>query len=298
MKKNIILIISFLAVAVFVNSCGRKAEFETESFATFEADSYAVSETVGTFTVPVTIYNPIDKEVQIIVKAYGDSAEEGTDFSIVYPVSGVLTFAPGESTKEIEIEVEHDTEMTGSKYFDLVISSADDSFTVGQINTVNCKIKDNEHPLSEFIGDWEGNAIDLYTETETTLSVSILEDEYDETYKKLRIRGLDPESLTMSKTYTLRAEVNSQHTKISIANEQPVGYDDDYASYFVFYAFKIVDGQIFIGDGITLDYDKNAETLTIRSAFGTLYTMGDGYQYIGSVYVPASAEGIVLRPKK
>ena len=55
MKKNIILIISFLAVAVFVNSCGRKAEFETESFATFEADSYAVSETVGTFTVPVTI---------------------------------------------------------------------------------------------------------------------------------------------------------------------------------------------------------------------------------------------------
>ena len=59
-----------------------------------------------------------------------------------------------------------------------------------------------------------------------------------------------------------------------------------------------MDGQIFIGDGITLDYDKNAETLTIRSAFGTLYTMGDGYQYIGSAYVPASAEGIVLRPKK
>lgn len=300
MRNKIILLAFALAYACVFCSCDRKAEFQSESFATFETASYAVSETAGTFKIPVTIYNPTNRNVRVMVEAYDDTAEQGVngDYNIVYPENKLLDFAPGESTKEIEIELNHDKQMTGSKYFTVVISSSDPSFKVGELNTVSCKIKDNEHPLSMFIGDWVGEAmaIDLSsgTVTPTVLNVSILEDENDETYKKLRIKNLDPVSTNMSKVYTLRAKVNDALDRIEIANEQPVGYDESYGSYYVFYSFKITSQGVNLGNGVTLYYDKNAETLTVGNIYGTLFTYVDGIQYIGSIY----DGGAVLRKKE
>lgn len=284
MRKNIILI-AFAAFAAFLSSCDRKAEFRSESFATFEAVKYSVSETDGSFEIPVSIYNPTDEEVQLIVRTKDSTAVADKDFSIVYPVSGVLTFAPGESTQNIEIELVHDRDTTGSKIFEVILESADDGLPVGRYDTATCKIKDKEHPLEKFIGEWTGDIFDLSANMETVLNVTISEDEYDETFTKLRIQNLDPISSIMSKTYTLRATVNKDHTRITIASEQPLGYYEAYDTYYTFYAFSVsMLGEVYLADSVTLVYDPVKETLTIANPYGTLFTYTDGVQYIGSLY--------------
>lgn len=299
MKKNILFVAIVSALASLFTSCDRKADFQSESFVTFESVSFSVSEADGKLSIPVSIFNPIDKAVNIIIRVNSDTAVEDEDFKIVSPANKVLTFAPGETSKNIEIELIHDKEMTGSKYFEIAIESPDPSFTVGNHNTASCKIKDKEHPLEMFIGDWVGtiNAVDPGTgaTTPTSLSVTITEDEFDETYKKLRIHNLDPVVINMSKVYTLKAVVDEEKTKITIANEQPVGYYDAYASYYVFYAFKVTSQGVEFSDSpVELLYDQDKETLTISSGYGTLFAYTDGNQYLGSVY----AGGAVLSKKK
>lgn len=292
--KNYIRIIALVSALAFaLVSCDRTADFHSESFATFESVNYSVSEAAGTISIPVKIYNPIDREVRLIVGVNNDTAVEDEDFSIVSPANKVLTFAPGEEVKNIEIELVHDMDMTGAKFFEVTISSADESFTVGQYNTAYCKIKDKEHPLDVFIGEWIADGVDYSTEQAISFEVSIMEDEYDTTFKRLKIKNLDPVSATMAKVFTLKATVDAAKTKITIASEQPVGYDEEYGSYFTFYGFSITSQGFGLIESVTLNYDQEKETLTIPNAYGTLFSYTDGKQYIGSVYAP----GVVLRKK-
>ena len=66
MKKNILLIAAAVLV-VFASSCNRKVEFEHNTFATLMASSYSFDEDVQEVVVPVSIYNPNGKEVQVSV---------------------------------------------------------------------------------------------------------------------------------------------------------------------------------------------------------------------------------------
>lgn len=299
MKKNILIIAIAFALASLFTSCDRKVEFQSQSFVTFESVSFSVSEAAGKLSIPVSIYNPIDKAVNVIVRVNSDTAVEGEDFRVVSPVNKVLAFDRGETSKNIDIELIYDKEMTGSKHFEVVIESPDPAFIVGNHNTVSCKIKDKEHPLEMFIGDWVGsvNAIDPGSgaTTATQLNVTIAEDEYDETYKKLRIHNFDPVAVNMAKVYTLKATVDDEKTKITIANEQPLAYDDIYATYYVFYGFKVsAQGIEFADAPVSLLYDQEKETLTISSGYGSLFTYSDGNEYLGSVY----EGGAVLKKKE
>lgn len=294
MKRNIIF--ALFALSLVLVSCDRKAEFTHETFVTLDEVTFSVSEIAGEFSIPVTLYNPGNSEIQLIVRTNDGSAEKGTDYDIKSPMSGVLTFAPGETSKEIVVSLNHDPVMTGVKTFEVTIEAADDSFKVGNLNTASCKIRDKEHPLADFIGEWTGDAIDMYNNNaEVFLSVTIAEDETDESYTKLRISNLDPIVSMMDKTYRLKGTVNKEKTKLTIASNQPIGYYSGYESYYTFYCFSLdnMTGGVYLGDTLTLTYDKDDETLVIDNNFGTLFTYTDKQEYIGSLY----GSGVVLTKK-
>lgn len=269
-------------------SCDRKVDFKSQSFVTLEATSYSVSEGDGSFFIPVSIVNPVNEEVQVIINVTSDTAVEGKDFNIKSPQSKVLTFAPNENAKNIEVELVHDTEMTGPKSFELSIQSADDSFIVGNFNTTACKIRDKEHPLGHFIGEWTGETMDqMYGVTEQ-LTVTISEVESD--VNKLKVTNLDPIYKYASKAFSLTAYPNDTKTALNIAAEQPVAKDGEGDQEMWYLCTSFTSSGNF-GIDISLVYDSQNKTLTLASLWGSIIYIGQDVYY-GSLYSP-----VVLKKK-
>jgi len=279
--KNNILFVAALAMALFC-SCDRKADFKSESFVTLDATRYSVSEADGSFLIPVSIINPVNEEVQVIINVSSDTAVEGKDFTIKSPLSKVLTFGPGEEVKNIEVELIHDTEMTGPKSFDLSIQSADETIMVGNFNTTSCVIRDKEHPLGHFIGEWTGETYDQLYGTNETLTITISEVESDT--NKLKISNLDPLSQYLSKSFSLTAYADESKTSLSIAPEQPIGKDGE-GEEEQWYLCTAFSGSGSFGLEINLLYSSAKQTLTIGTEWGSIIYV-EKQPYYGSLYTP------------
>lgn len=189
MKKNILL---FVAAVMAFASCGRKVDYEHMTFATLDAASYSFNEDVEEFRVPVTIVNRTGAEVAVSFKTVDGKAQEGVDYEVISPVSGVLSFAPGETTQEIVLGINYDPDLTGTKDFSLTIASATEGFIVGGCNTTKLRIKDDNHPLKAFIGEWTASATGYLNGIGYGWSMIIEPDESDLTYTKLIIYDLEP----------------------------------------------------------------------------------------------------------
>lgn len=275
--KKIYIIAAALAL-MLTASCNRMVEFEHETFATLESVTFSVDETVGKVVVPVSIYNPTGAEVQISVKTIDGKAVEGTDYEIVSPSSGLLTFAADETVKNIEVEiVGFEGEFTGAKDFQVKIESVTEGVSVGEFNTASFTIKDLDHPLAAFIGEWTGSPlIDFFRGTEYPLTITISANDDDPNYSSLIISDLDPYFGTNGFTSAVGCNiflgvVNDAKTQILIESGQPIGY-----STCQLIGFDGADPnssgetQYFI---IALNEDG---TLTFPNAFG-VYNEGEGW---------------------
>lgn len=276
MKK--IYIIAAALTLVLTASCNRKVGFEHETFATLDAVSYSVDETVGKLIVPVSIYNPTGAEVQISVSVDDVTATSGTDYDIVSPALGLLTFSGEETTKNIEIDItDFSGEFTGSKSFTIHIASVTEGVTVGSFSTASVTIKDLDHPLAAFIGEWTGSPlIDFFRGDEYPLTITISANDDDPNYSSLFISDLDPYFGSNGFTSAVGCniflgEVNDAKTQILIKSGQPIGY-----STCQLIGFDGADpsssgeAQYFI---IALNEDG---TLTFPNAFG-VYNEGEGW---------------------
>ena len=279
--KNIYLVIS--ALALLLVSCDRKVEFQHESFATLNSVKYTVREDAGEFTIPVSLFNPTGNESQFVIATKDSTAVKDVDYEIVSPASGVLTFSGDETTKDIVIKLNHNTAFQKSKIFFLSIASADDSYGIGNLSTATCVIKDAEHPLDMFIGEWKGTAASVFDNTTYPLTVNISEDESDETYTKLRVDGLEPMTSSLTSVSELKGTVNSEKTKLTIASGQQIGYLDAYGSYFNFNAFTVAGSNLNIAESLVLTLNPDG-TLTVGSVFGCLFTYTDGNEYVWDAY--------------
>ena len=158
MKLNFKYTLATLALAALFASCDRTAEFKSEKFISVDNNSYSVTEVAGEVTIPVHVYNADNNEVNVSVTVLPGTAEEGADFEVVTPASGVLTFAAGETTKEVKIAIKsHEGVYTGNKNFAIQVASATEGVLVGKFDTSLITINDLDHPLSKFIGDWSGD---------------------------------------------------------------------------------------------------------------------------------------------
>lgn len=276
--KNIYLFIS--AIALLLVSCDRKVEFKHETFATLSTVRYTVREDAGEFTIPVTIYNPTGDEVQLIVKTDDETAVQDVDYEIVTPANGVLTFSGDESQKDVVIKLNHNKAFQKSKTFYLSIAATDENFVIGNLNTATCVIKDAEHPLDMFIGEWKGTALSVFDGTSYPLTVNISEDESDETYTKLKVDGLEP--MQLSSVTPLSGVVNAEKTQLTISGGQQIGYLDAYSSFFTFYPFAIAGENLNMGEALTITLKDGA--LSLDSIYGCLFTYTDGNEYVWDAY--------------
>lgn len=287
--KSLKYMLSAVGVMAVLASCGRKESFMHESFVTFGTSSVAVTEDVGTVSIPVQVYNAGSEEVTVTVKATDGTAKNGTNYEIVDPVSGVLTFAPGQSEKNVVVLVKNIKDrFTGDLSFSMSLASATDGIVEGRIDNLTFTINDNDHPLAKFIGTWTGSITGR--RASYSMNVTIEGVDGDETYSKLKISNLEPyfasNGLTAATGYNVfTGVVNEGRTQITISAKQPTGLEDEEYSAPVYVAEYSNLGDIVI----TL----NGNDLQL-SAFGSFVDSPDGKTYIYEGY----PNGCTLTKKK
>ena len=280
--KKIFNILAASVLVLMATSCDRKVEFEHETFATFNTVTYNVDENAETLTVPVSIYNPTGKDTQIAVSVVPGTASEGTDFEIVSPANGILTFSGETTTLNIEIAISSDFvgEFTGGKDFRLQLTSATDGVSVGNYGTALINILDIDHPLAGLFGEWSGTltfADSAGSQLPTVLKISGAEN--DDTYTKLVISGLE----AAYAQYALPLEaIYDSATKTVII---PAGQVGMYVSSSYEFLFIGLDDNWSNIINATFQYDDVKKTLTQTSVYGIIDNLS-GQLY--SAYYPGA----------
>lgn len=283
MKKNILLI---LAVAIAFASCSRKVEYEYITYATLDAASYSFDEDVQQISIPVLIENASNAEFAVSFKTIDGKAVEGTDYEIISPASGLLTFDAGVTKQEIVIRITNDDALTGTKDFSIQISSATEGLTVSGCNTAKLRIKDLNHPLKAFIGEWAASATG-YSGLNYSWSIVIEGDESDPTYENLLVYDLDPFTssylgLNSENGYNIvDAKANAAKTQIIVADDSYLATDEEgvYEQGCVFTICglnKPTFEEATDYSDIKMDLSEDGKTLTIANAIGTV---GNGSIY-------------------
>lgn len=194
MRRNIFIIGLMAALAL---SCGRKVDFQYRSFVSFDSASYVFDEDAGEIRIPVVLYNPTGEEVFVTFETIDGKAVEGVDYEVVSPVSGVLALGGGVNSVDIVLAIRPDhPALTGSKDFQLSLSSATEGCPIGGTDVTKIKIKDLDHPLKRFIGEWTADATG-YSGGRYSWTITIEGDDADPTYKTLLIYDLEPAAVSM-----------------------------------------------------------------------------------------------------
>ena len=283
MKRN--LIFFFAAVCTLLAaSCGRKVEYQFDSYATMYSSTYTVAETVGEFNLPVLIQNPTGAEVQVSVKVTEGTAEEGVDYEVISPASGILTFSGETDSLNVVIKVNaFEGEFTGNKTFDVTIASATEGLPVGMLSKSKVTINDLDHPLNAYIGQWKGVIAGYFgnwPKGETIINISA--DPDGDPFKELLVDGgINPYFLAaIGANPSFEATVDGNYLIIGV--DQPCGYSD-----CVTLGFNAADPSA--ADSYSdIYFEMKADgTLELLTAYGPYTPSGGGFYEIylgGSVF--------------
>ena len=276
MKRN--LIFFFAAVCTLLAaSCGRKVEYQFDSYATMYSSTYTVAETVGEFNLPVLIQNPTGAEVQVSVKVTEGTAEEGVDYEVISPASGILTFSGETDSLNVVIKVNaFEGEFTGNKTFDVTIASATEGLPVGMLSKSKVTINDLDHPLNTYIGQWKGvikGYFGNWPAGETIINISA--DPDGDPFKELLVDGgINPYFLAaIGANPSFEATVDGNYLIIGV--DQPCGYSD-----CVTLGFNAADPSA--ADSYSdIYFEMKADgTLELLTAYGPYTPSGGGFYEI------------------
>lgn len=273
MKRNLIFLVAAAFTLLLSVSCDRTVEYEFNPYATLYTTSYTVDENVGELKIPVAIYNPTGSEVQVSVKLLEGLAEEGVDYELISPASGILSFSGETDSLDVVLGIKSfEGEFTGTKNFALEISSLTAGLTVGNIKTANVTINDLDHPLAPFFGVWSAVTYEeVYLETDVTLTFDIAADPNDVT--KVVASIVDPMmsavvGYTKPVVLSGNATLNDDGTGVLvIPNAQATGFEYSYGPWL----YMGLDAKDF---GSASEYtdivmNLNADgTITVPNAFG------------------------------
>jgi hypothetical protein len=288
MKKISIILSVVLAGAIFV-SCDKSESYNRYSFFSFETgNTLQVKEDGGSVSIPIRLYNS-SKGGTVTVQGIDGTAVSGTNYSISDPASGVLTFSPGDTVKYVTISIlDNPGVYTGSLDFSLQLKSTDD-VQVGNFDTYNIVISDNDHPLSSIIGTYTATATALTDGNGGTSAVTwTLHLSADsESTSVLWCDYILPmfSNLASAGDGSIYCDVSDDLTTLSFPNEQStqsfdVGYGVQavYASqYFVssgdngFYVFGVADGVE------SINFTRTDDTSTVEFVADIGYCCLDQY---------------------
>lgn len=153
----------FAAIAGLLASCDMSKDFSTYPYTVFGNTGTTVSEQVGSFKIPVCLYNAENKSVSVTIKSVDGTAVSGTDYTITEPASGVLSFAQGDTVKYVTVSiVDNPGVYTGDKEFTLQLVSATENVEIYNSKVCNVVIADEDHPLIKMFGDYTATATFVY----------------------------------------------------------------------------------------------------------------------------------------
>lgn len=132
------------------------------------ANDYSINEAAGTVTITVLRTGGTDETVSVDYNTVDDTATAGGDYTAV---SGTLTFAPGETSKDVTISILNDTSVEGDENFNFVIDNVGGNGSLGAPRTASIDITDDDTPadpilITESDGTTqvtEGGATDSYS---------------------------------------------------------------------------------------------------------------------------------------
>ena len=269
------------------------------TFATFDAASYSIDEDKEELRIPVTIVNPTGAEYAVSFKTIDGKAKEDVDYEIISPVSGVLSFAPGETTQEIVLGLNLDENRTGTKDFSLSISSATEGFIVGGCDLTKIRLKDVNHPLRPFIGEWTASAVGYAQGLSYAWSLIIEADESDQTYSKVIVYDLEPLSAFIGynseKGYNMVEAVAKSITQLEvevdsyIATDVEAQFEEGAVLSVACLDAPTVEQWSGSITHVKINLSEDGETLTIPNALATL---------INSASIVEVVEGPIVFTKK
>ena len=123
MKRNILFFIAAVSALLLSVSCDRKYEYQELAYATLYKTSYSIAENIGQLKVPVLLNNAPGSDVQVSVKIIPGTAEKDTDYKLISPAGGVLTFSGDTDSLDVVIDItSFEGEFTGGKDFTIEIA--------------------------------------------------------------------------------------------------------------------------------------------------------------------------------
>lgn len=282
MKRNVILFVAAAFALLAAASCGRKVEYQFDSYATMYSATYSVPETAGEIKVPVLVNNADGSEVQVSVQVTEGTAVEGVDYEVVSPANGLLTFSGETDSLDVVIKIfAFEGEFTGTKQFTVNISSATEGLPVGLFTQSKVTINDLDHPLGRFIGTWTGELTGFFGNWPkglTTFTVSA--DPEGDPFKDLIFDGgINPYFLAAIGVNPDFAAVVNGNVATVLA-EQPCGHQD-----VVTLGFNAPDPNAADSyDDIHFELQEDG-TLKLLNAYGAYTPAGGGFYeiYLGDV---------------
>lgn len=272
MKRNLILLVAAVFTLLAV-SCGRKVEYDYQTFATLYTTSYITNEAVGEIEIPVILYNATGSESQVSVKLVEGKAEEGKDIELISPANGILVFTGETDTLNVVVGItSYVGELTGAKDFKVQLTSISPETSVGNVNTAKVTINDLDHPLYPYFGSWSGSTLEeVYTGAVHTVKFDIAE--YPDDYTKLLLTTIDP-MMSSVVGYTdeiqlyANAVLNEDGTgQVVIPGGQATGFEYSYGPW----VYMGLNAQSFdnASDYTDIVFNLNADgALNVPNAYG------------------------------
>lgn len=228
MKANFKHIMAALAVVAMTASCDVTADFKCEKFISVDHTNYSISEDGGEVVIPVHVYHATHEEVQVSVTAVDGTAKAGVDYELVAPTSGLLNFPAGTDSVAVKISIKPQIgKYTGNLNFKIQVKSATDGVVNGNLTTATVTIRDLDHPLAAFLGDWTSTG-PLTTAGGVLPSKKFTITANDDDITKVWVDNLDVmfadlNGLVAPDYNRLPGEVNAEKTKITIEAFSEVG---------------------------------------------------------------------------
>lgn len=178
------------ALAAALLSCDRRETFITGKYVSLESSSISISESVGTFEIPVRVYANDGRDFAVLVRSSDGTATYGEDYELVGMESGRIVFGGTDETRSITVRIlPHLSVFTDDLDFTVELVSVTDG-TLGMNRTIRVIINDDDHPLKDVIGTYTASGVGYFTgEAETwTLSLESVKGDLTSVY----VNGITP----------------------------------------------------------------------------------------------------------
>ena len=297
--KNSTKILIALTSLVFLGACQQKAVYTTSSFVRLGSTSVRVNEDTGTVSIPVYAYASNGSvafrgagaeatSTNVAFELVDGTAVSGTDYELVEPAGGLLTFQ-GDSIQYITVRIiERPNETTGNLSFSVKLSSATNGYTIGGTSTATVSILDLDQEGDDLLGNYTATG-DKYGGSTTSWTMSF--EEYSGSEGNRQVYGITPYMEGYGDIY---GTLSSDKTTFVVTLPQFTGYY--YSSYDAYEVFLAFDGSYYYSSSVDVTFTYEGGQWV--SDYGIVYGLSTDPETVSSStfygYFEIVYPGIVL----